>query len=195
MGGMEKASNLSWSHKFGTKVIFHIADAPCHGKEFFNGLGFDVPDPDGSTSELNGYNDDRYPDGDPDGRTPEEFFEKVFPKKGIQYHFGKINTATDKMIKEFRKISESPIKEFDIKDVQAMTDKVVNMVSASIDHVVKKARTQYKQNNLDASNSGGYVLDSGTDVNADSNPDVSNSDSENNSPDIDNTEDASDSKE
>ena len=35
-GGIDAALNLSWDPQCGTKVIFHIADAPCHGTDFHN---------------------------------------------------------------------------------------------------------------------------------------------------------------
>ncbi|KAI1702376.1 alpha-protein kinase vwkA [Ditylenchus destructor] len=34
-GGLEKAvCDLSWSESMCTKIIFHIADHPCHGKQY-----------------------------------------------------------------------------------------------------------------------------------------------------------------
>lgn len=38
-GGLEAALKLKWSPNYSTKVIFHIADAPCHGIEFHNSPG------------------------------------------------------------------------------------------------------------------------------------------------------------
>ena len=33
-GGLEKAGELGWTTDGSTRVLFHIADAPCHGREY-----------------------------------------------------------------------------------------------------------------------------------------------------------------
>ncbi|KAI1704811.1 alpha-kinase family domain-containing protein [Ditylenchus destructor] len=114
-GGLEKAiSDLSWSDiSMCTKVIFHIADHPCHGKIY----------------HTNGYpHRDHYPGGDPNGRTAENLFNSI-REKGIQYHFGKITSYTDKMIEMFSAVMGSEIIMYDIKEVDTLTDKVVSSVS------------------------------------------------------------------
>lgn len=64
--------------------MFHIADAPAHGKDYCVGW-------------------DRYPDGDPDGHDLVDLM-KEFKKNDIQYNFIKINESTDKMEKAMSKI-------------------------------------------------------------------------------------------
>ena len=59
-GGLEKMLQLDWSAAAGTRVVFHFADAPCHGQQYH-------------MSELG----DRYPAGDPEGRTHEQLFAKI----------------------------------------------------------------------------------------------------------------------
>ena len=53
-GGLEKVSSLTWINR--SKVLFHIADAPCHGARFHAAnVGDDHPsgDPKGlKISEL-----------------------------------------------------------------------------------------------------------------------------------------------
>uniref|UniRef100_A0AC35F058 Alpha-type protein kinase domain-containing protein n=1 Tax=Panagrolaimus sp. PS1159 TaxID=55785 RepID=A0AC35F058_9BILA len=111
-GGIEKALELSWSPNFGTKVIFHIADAPCHGKKYHD-CG------------------DSYPSGDPKGRTEADLFKRII-ENGIDYYFGKINNSTDKMIKIFEGVYNQEITEFDIKNVKAITESVISAVSTSV---------------------------------------------------------------
>eukprot|EP00117_Sycon_ciliatum_P020161 scpid34954/ scgid18041/ Alpha-protein kinase vwkA; von Willebrand factor A alpha-kinase len=71
-------TKLSWRPDV-TKLLIHIADAPCHGKQYHNGVS------------------DSNPEGDPNRRTHDEMMRKMAENK-IQYFFGKINDSTDKMI-------------------------------------------------------------------------------------------------
>ncbi|KAI1701995.1 alpha-protein kinase vwkA [Ditylenchus destructor] len=122
-GGLEKAiSNLSWSDQMCTKIIFHIADHPCHGKKYHTS---NYPYSDRSNDN---HHSDRYPDGDPNGRTEEMLFNAL-REKGIQYHFGKITSHTDKMIELFSEAMGSEIEVFDIKNVDKLVDCIVSSVS------------------------------------------------------------------
>ncbi|GMR43981.1 hypothetical protein PMAYCL1PPCAC_14176 [Pristionchus mayeri] len=118
---LETATNLNWSESCGTKVMFHICDYPCHGKEFHNGV------------------DDGQPDGDPKGRTPQELFRKI-RGKGIQYHFGKITSYTDIMIQKFSVAYGDVIIEFDVKNVKDIEDSVVNAVTQSVDSSISSSK-------------------------------------------------------
>ncbi|GMT25626.1 hypothetical protein PFISCL1PPCAC_16923, partial [Pristionchus fissidentatus] len=112
IGGMDAALKLPWSEACGTKLIFHIADMPCHGREFHN-CG------------------DSYPNGDPQGRTPKELFSRL-REKGIQYYFGKITSFTEIMIQKFSVLYGEVITEFDVKNVVNIKDSVITAVSNSI---------------------------------------------------------------
>ncbi|KAI1700148.1 alpha-kinase family domain-containing protein [Ditylenchus destructor] len=115
-GGLEAAINdLSWSDSMCTKIIFHIADHPCHGKKYY-------------TSEYEGIYTDRYPDGDPNGRTAENIF-KTLREKGIQYHFGRLYSTTDKMIELFSEAMGNEIEVFDVKEIEKLVDCIVSSVS------------------------------------------------------------------
>uniref|UniRef100_A0AC34G222 VWFA domain-containing protein n=1 Tax=Panagrolaimus sp. ES5 TaxID=591445 RepID=A0AC34G222_9BILA len=85
-GGIDKVLNLQWTDECGTKVIFHIADAPCHGRKYH---AFD----------------DSFPEGDPNGLTEVGLFKEIVRKK-IDYYFGKINSWTDNMIDVFSNVYE-----------------------------------------------------------------------------------------
>lgn len=51
-GALNRVHQFEWRSR--TKLIIHIADAPCHGKKYHEGL------------------EDSYPNGDPEGLVPEE---------------------------------------------------------------------------------------------------------------------------
>ncbi|GMT02172.1 hypothetical protein PENTCL1PPCAC_24346 [Pristionchus entomophagus] len=112
-GGLDAALNLDWSESCGTKVMFHICDQPCHGSEFHAGRP------------------DSHPNGDPKGRTCKGLFAKL-RETGIQYHFGKITSDTDIMIRKFSEAYGEPITEFDVKNVQKLGSSVVAAVSKSV---------------------------------------------------------------
>ena len=110
-GGIDKAINLGWSSNISTKVIFHICDAPCHGREFHC------------------YGDD-YPDGDPHGLTHTELFSRI-RQLGIHYYFGRMTSTTDQMIRKFSDVYGQPIVDFDVKKASQIRDTVVAAVGIS----------------------------------------------------------------
>ncbi|KAI1701968.1 alpha-kinase family domain-containing protein [Ditylenchus destructor] len=115
-GGLEKAiCDLKWSDSMCTKIIFHIADHPCHGRKYQ------------AASYIDKYNDN-FPDGDPNGRTAENLFSAL-REKNIQYHFGRIYWTTDKMIELFSEAMGSEIEVFDVKEIEKLVDCVVSSVS------------------------------------------------------------------
>ncbi|GMS99005.1 hypothetical protein PENTCL1PPCAC_21180, partial [Pristionchus entomophagus] len=120
-GGLDAALNLDWSDNCGTKVVFHICDAPCHGTEFHSGMR------------------DNYLSGDPKGRTCKGLFSKL-REMGIQYHFGKITSLTDIMIKKFSEAYGEPITDFDLKNVDKITDSVSTAVRSAIEASVSASK-------------------------------------------------------
>uniref|UniRef100_A0A914PV31 Alpha-type protein kinase domain-containing protein n=1 Tax=Panagrolaimus davidi TaxID=227884 RepID=A0A914PV31_9BILA len=111
-GGIQQALNLEWQEEFGTKVIFHIADAPCHGKQYHN-------------------LDDNFPKGDPNGNNEVDLFKRICDKN-IDYYFGKINSTTNKMIDIFSQAYGKQIIDFNITDVMEITSAVFTAVSNSV---------------------------------------------------------------
>ncbi|CAF1079891.1 unnamed protein product, partial [Brachionus calyciflorus] len=79
-GGLEEVNKLSWSNM--SRILFHIGDAPCHGKRF----------------HLNCFDD--YPAGDPRGLNITDLMKGI-AEKNINYYFAEINNTTIKMIDEF----------------------------------------------------------------------------------------------
>jgi len=79
-GGLNAALAFKW--EAATKLIFLIADAPCHGKQWHSV-------------------DDSYPDGDPNGLDPEQLVFEL-RKKEIDIAFVSINHTTDKMVERLK---------------------------------------------------------------------------------------------
>ena len=77
-GGFHKALGMSWDPQ-SIKSVFHIADAPGHGKEMCD------------------YGD-RYPNGSPDGHKLQDQM-KLFSGFGMHFTFVKVNESCNKMIK------------------------------------------------------------------------------------------------
>lgn len=93
--------------------MFHIADAPCHGTEFHCGL------------------DDRYPGGDPSGRSMKILFEEINRNK-IQYCFGTITTNTDIMYKKFSSVYNGEIAVCDLKNARFLAENVLSWSSIGV---------------------------------------------------------------
>ncbi|KAI1695514.1 alpha-kinase family domain-containing protein [Ditylenchus destructor] len=129
-GGLEKAiCDLSWSDTMYTKIIFHIADHPCHGRKYHTARYIDK-------------HSDNFPDGDPNGRTAESLFNSL-REKGIQYHFGKIQPHTDRMIELFSEAMGNEIEVFDVKEIEKLVDCVVSSVSIGTSiHPAMRAKQQ-----------------------------------------------------
>ena len=84
-GGFQKALfELEWQGQ--ARMIVHIADAPCHGKEFHT-------------------TGDTYPNGHKDDKPWEDIFKKIVDTH-TDYLFLKINNITDKMFTKFKEIAE-----------------------------------------------------------------------------------------
>lgn len=80
--GLFRALHMNWQDA-DVKIVFHIADAPAHGRAFH---GARVSD--------------RYPRGDPDGLDPRDSVEKM-SFLNVHFTFVKIDECTDTMIEQF----------------------------------------------------------------------------------------------
>ncbi len=109
-GGIEEVTKLSWSKQ--TRMLFHIADSPCHGTRFH----------DPSVG-------DDYPNGDPRGLQIEDLLSKLEGFKVI-YWFAKLGNMTDLMIQAFQSIMK--INQIDLASVDGLVEAVAGSVSASV---------------------------------------------------------------
>ncbi|CAG8604499.1 10211_t:CDS:1 [Paraglomus occultum] len=112
LGGLDAAvEQMAWG--CGTRILFHIGDAPPHGRRF--------------TEEQ-----DKYPDGDPHGLTAESVLNRM-QEKNIIYFFGKVTSCTDKMIEVFNSIiGEFPVFDLVGGDPTALIDKFVKASFSAI---------------------------------------------------------------
>ena len=109
-GGIEEVTKLSWSRQ--TRILFHIADSPCHGTRFH----------DPSVG-------DEYPNGDPRGLRIEDLLSKL---EGLQviYWFAKLGSMTDLMVQVFQSIMK--INQIDLASVDGLVEAVYGSISASV---------------------------------------------------------------
>ncbi|XP_028401291.1 alpha-protein kinase vwkA-like [Dendronephthya gigantea] len=112
-GGLEEAGNLEWSSP--TRILFHVTDAPCHGRQYHE----DVLDD--------------FPNGDPRGLNAGDLLN-VLEDKNIAYWFAKITDKTDKMIAEFRKLLRTPtmLQQVKLESAEQLMFAVADSISSSI---------------------------------------------------------------
>ena len=88
LGGLTKAAGMSWEANVGSKIMFHIADAPCHGTFFAGCQKFS----------------DNHPQEDPTGKLTQGVLRKLCCDQGVQYIFCSINSTTANMVKKFNEL-------------------------------------------------------------------------------------------
>ena len=113
-GAIRHANNLCWIHP--TRVVFLIADSPCHGRQFHK---FSVDD---------------YPEGTPGIDIISELKNLQLSHKthgSINLTFGRITEYTDEMIQAFRK-QRIEISVVDINQTDKLTSAVTSSVRSSI---------------------------------------------------------------
>ena len=112
-GGMEAVCKLNWLHP--TRILFHVCDAPCHGRRFHHG-------------EV-----DDYPDGDPRNLNIETLLRKIQEYR-IAYWFARLNPSTDKMIEEFAKVmaGDNQVHTVNLQNVNDLMPAVSQSISESI---------------------------------------------------------------
>ena len=122
-GGLEEVTKLDWRNP--TRVLFHIADAPCHGKRFHNGCY------------------DSHPSGDPRGLDLTNLLRFIVENQ-INYYFAEINGTTFKMIDEFNKelsmLSGNEIKSCSLKNVKDLEMLATNSITNSISQTISTSK-------------------------------------------------------
>ena len=105
---------LSWNHP--SKVVFIIADAPCHGRE------------------IHSCGDDSYPDGTPgiDIVSKLQILHKLGGQGSMSITFGRITNCTDSMINRFRSQCGIVIDQVGIEEASKLTKTVTASVRKSI---------------------------------------------------------------
>lgn len=131
LGGLYKAVCLSWPQQSRTRIIYHLGDAPPHGKEMYH------PDRD--------YIDD-YELGHKNDPSLEKLFEEMRSKE-LMYYFGRINGECDKMISVFETYYGDTIEKMDSTDVATICDSVTASVMRSVS-ISSRSATPSMTNNL-----------------------------------------------
>ena len=114
-GALHKAMQMDWGIGGSkTRVLVHIADAPCHGTKYHACGG------------------DSYPGGDPHGLQSEELLRGL-RQLGVCYSFGRINSSTDHMVELFNKEAGGGyISSCEVADCCAITKVVTTELRKSI---------------------------------------------------------------
>ncbi|KYQ89471.1 protein serine/threonine kinase [Tieghemostelium lacteum] len=117
-GGMNLMKSMNWRTD-STRVVIHIADAPCHGSEYHS-------------------MQDSHASGDPNGIRLVDLMNSI-NALNLNYYFGHIDlSSTGKMIDIFDKSlkfvskNQKSISSFDSKDTSTLNEKIFNSVSESI---------------------------------------------------------------
>lgn len=115
-GGLEEVNKLPWSAP--TRILFHVADAPCHGRRFHDGVL------------------DDYLNGDPRGLRAEDLLNNLEQHR-VKYWFAKLADTTDKMVQVFRSILKDPeiLQQVKLDSVEELMPAVADSVSSSIREV------------------------------------------------------------
>ncbi|CAE7565971.1 vwkA [Symbiodinium sp. CCMP2592] len=115
-GALRRVADFKWTKH--VRVLFHIADAPCHGREYHQGVSDDFPDGVGVS-------------------IPEQLMKLRSLK--IDYYFGRIKGLTDQMITAFNQHvkqscgTDPYIKTVGIEHPLDVEEAVVESVCTSID--------------------------------------------------------------
>lgn len=113
--GLERAATLKWVSK--TRVLIHIGDAPCHGKEFHNGAS------------------DAHPLGDSKGRDIKTILETLrYDCQVLTYMFCHVNDSTKKMLSVFKERGPQGgwIQEQALSNISQLLEAVVAASTTSI---------------------------------------------------------------
>ena len=107
IGGLARARGHS-----STRVLFHIGDAPPHGKQYYTGR-------------------DVFPDGHPTDMPLRTLFAAMRGQR-LQYYFGRITNKMDMMLEVFAEHHGEPIKPFDVSDPESIASSVTSSVLSSV---------------------------------------------------------------
>jgi len=118
-GGLDQVLKLDW--ECNTRLLIHVADAPCHGSSYHSGLF------------------DNHPDGGfPAGKRPEDLLAKLCNKE-INYYFVRINSSTDIMTKIFQEVYRKANSTFEIHDLGTDASRFLPAVLSSIKDSISRS--------------------------------------------------------
>lgn len=133
-GALDKACALTWGPS-DVRMVFHIADAPAHGKAYHEP-----------------HISDRFPEGDPDGRKPTHLMRHLAQQE-IEYTFVRITASTDKMLGVFHRVYEEEGAHFRVIDLHPQSydgrygrvadGNMATVLSPALSRAVSQAVTRY----------------------------------------------------
>jgi hypothetical protein len=146
-GGLAQCANLSWRYR--TRLLVHVADAPCHGTKYH---------------PWRGAYKDNFPDGCPDGRVPEDVLCDLMSRKNLDYYFLKCNDHTDKMTEAFKgAVDHIPNRVFKVQDMSGelgaslLTKIVADSIADSLrEQLVMSAHAAHAQEESDDEDGPGF---------------------------------------
>jgi hypothetical protein len=106
IGGLDQAVSLTWPEKSGSRILFHLGDAPPHGKNGFP----NIPCRD---------------------KTLENLFRDIRQKK-LNFFFGRINKKSDKMVRIFENYYGAKIDSLDISKAFLISSSVITSFISTI---------------------------------------------------------------
>lgn len=114
IGVLDRAVSLSWPSESGSRILFHIGDAPPHGRGKYHDM-----------------DKDEYPSGHIRDRDLSDLFEEM-KDKHINYHFGRMNNLCDKMIEIFQDELGSKIETVDSTIASSICSSVIRSVTQTV---------------------------------------------------------------
>ena len=133
-GALDRTCGLTWGPSE-VRMIFHIADAPAHGRLFH-------------PPRVS----DRFPEGDPDGHDPRSLLRHLASQE-IQYTFVRITSSTDTMIDVFHEVYTHAGGVFRVIDLhpqsydgrygRVTTGNMADVLSPAVTRIVDEAITQH----------------------------------------------------
>ena len=125
--GISRVAQLSWDAT--NRLLFHIADAPCHGLKFHDGVG------------------DHHPYGDLYERTIEDQLRILYEICHIStYFFCHLNTSTRKMIRVFQAAAAGTpltILEEQFGNISSIPHKVITLCRGTIQKTLSIVNVQH----------------------------------------------------
>jgi hypothetical protein len=132
-GALDRVCGLTWGPS-DVRMVFHIADAPAHGLRYH--------EPRVS---------DRFPEGDPDGHSPEASLRHLASQR-VEFTFVRITSRTDTMIDVFHDTYTRSVGRFRVIDLHPQTyngqygpqyGHMSDLLSPAVTRIVSDAVTQH----------------------------------------------------
>jgi hypothetical protein len=132
-GALDRTCGLTWGPS-DVRLVFHIADAPAHGRRFH-------------PPRVS----DRFPEGDPDGHDPLRLLQHL-ASQDVDFTFVRITSSTDMMIDVFHDVYTNAGGRFRVIDLHPQSydgrygprrQNMADLLSPAVSQIVSEAVTQH----------------------------------------------------